>query len=151
MTNYIACLPDHPAFFCCETFIMDWYQRCLRRNFWRWGVCGSFSMEIFPSADFLLSSESLPAWKTVASLPLRGRECCNLRTTFGPHKTETSEPFSIKSSDQQDPSKCFTSQSSGRLGFPNSEMISERNPQAPWLWHAPKSAENVLPPCGSDA
>lgn len=154
--------PRSSYFFYCESFIMDWYQRCLRREFWLWGVCSSFSTEIFPSADLLLSSESLPARKTAASLPLRVQERSNLRTTFGTHKTKTSESFSMESSDQQNPSGVAWVRVHADLVFQISYFRNEssytmtltcsRKVQIPFQWKDQEiSADNVLPPCGSGA
>lgn len=73
----------------------EWYQRCLRRESWRWGVCCSFSVEIGPSADFLLSSESVLTWQAAASLPLRGRHCSDLRAPFIIHHHQTETSWSV--------------------------------------------------------
>lgn len=131
---------------------MVWYQRCLRMEFWHWGVCSSFSTEIFPSADFLLSSENLPVWKAAASLPLRGRQRSNLRSTFSTHKMETSESFNTEASDQQIPPErsWFRVRVSVReLVFPKR---LEKIKKIPFQCKDREiNADNVLPPYESDA
>lgn len=160
--TFVINLKLHFALFLIQNSFKVWYQRCLRREFWRWGVCSSLSTEIFPSADLLLSSESLPVWKAAASLPLRGRQRSNLRTTFSTHKTETSKSFGVESAEQQIPLERSMIQGLCWAGLPHfknifknessSTMTRSKKVKIPFQWKDwQTNANKILPPYESGA